>query len=176
MESQLPIAYQNGPPPFTAATVTSQKMAMDLDFEDERRNRAASVLSGMSQEDMEAAETLNSLQARKICGLHSRKAYIDPVRLSSSYTTAPSETHSVPDNIFAGRPARTALFSPHVAVSSDSFHDQSVPICVQRNTVSHTWRLHSRTKCWFTTCKYAWKSHRRRGWDQMGTAAEKEGQ
>jgi hypothetical protein len=44
--------------------MTSQKMAMDLDYEDERRNRAASVLSGMSQEDMEAAETLNSLQAR----------------------------------------------------------------------------------------------------------------
>jgi hypothetical protein len=64
MESQLPTAYQNGPPPFSAGPMTSQKMAMDLDYEDERRNRAASVLSGMSQEDMEAAETLNSLQAR----------------------------------------------------------------------------------------------------------------
>lgn len=43
---------------------------MDLDYEDERRKRAASVLSGMSQEDMEAAETLNSLQARKMKNLH----------------------------------------------------------------------------------------------------------
>jgi hypothetical protein len=44
---------------------------MDLDYEDGRRNRAASVLSGMSQEDMEAAETLNSLQleARKLHNL-----------------------------------------------------------------------------------------------------------
>jgi transcriptional repressor OPI1 len=53
--------------------VTSQKMAMDVDYEDERRTRAASVLSGMSQEDMEAAETLNSLQARKIAFLHVNK-------------------------------------------------------------------------------------------------------
>jgi hypothetical protein len=65
MESQLPRAYHNGPPPFSAAPVKSQELAMDMDYEDERRNRAASVLSGMSQEDMEAAETLNSLQARK---------------------------------------------------------------------------------------------------------------
>jgi hypothetical protein len=65
MESQQPVAYHNGPPPFSTAPMTSQKLAMDLDYEDERRNRAASVLSGMSQEDMEAAETLNSLQARE---------------------------------------------------------------------------------------------------------------
>ena len=70
MESQQPTSYHNAPPPFSTATVTSQKLAMDLDCEDERRNRAASVLSGMSQEDMEAAETLNSLQARELCNLH----------------------------------------------------------------------------------------------------------
>jgi hypothetical protein len=53
--------------------MTSQKLGMDLDYEDERRNRAISVLSGMSQEDMEAAETLNSLQleASKSPDLHS---------------------------------------------------------------------------------------------------------
>ncbi len=45
--------------------MTPQKLAMEVDYEDDRRNRAASVLSGMSQEDMEAAETLNSIQARK---------------------------------------------------------------------------------------------------------------
>lgn len=44
--------------------MASQTLAMDVDDEDERKNRAASVLSGMSQEDMEAAETLKSLQAR----------------------------------------------------------------------------------------------------------------
>lgn len=38
---------------------------MDFEYDDEKRDRAASVLSGMSQEDMEAAETLKSLQARK---------------------------------------------------------------------------------------------------------------
>lgn len=38
---------------------------MDVEYGDERRDRAASVLSGMSQEDMEAAETLKSLQSRK---------------------------------------------------------------------------------------------------------------
>lgn len=40
-------------------------LAMDIDTsqnEQERSTRAASVLSGMSVEDMEAAETLNSLQ------------------------------------------------------------------------------------------------------------------
>jgi hypothetical protein len=62
METQQSAPHQNGPPPFSAAQMTSQKLAMDLDFEHERTNRAASVLSGMSQEDMEAAETLNSLQ------------------------------------------------------------------------------------------------------------------
>lgn len=65
MEPQQPIAYQHGPPPFLAAQMTSQKLAMDLDYEGERRHRATSVISGMSQEDMEAAETLNSLQTRK---------------------------------------------------------------------------------------------------------------
>lgn len=66
MESQQPVAHQHGPPPFSATPMASQKVAMDLDYEDERRKRAASVLSGMSQEDMEAAETLKSLQARKM--------------------------------------------------------------------------------------------------------------
>ena len=37
---------------------------MELDHNHDRDHRAASVLSGMSQEDMEAAETLKSLQAR----------------------------------------------------------------------------------------------------------------
>jgi hypothetical protein len=34
-------------------------------LDDDRTQRAASVLSGMSAEDMEAAETLNSLHASK---------------------------------------------------------------------------------------------------------------
>jgi transcriptional repressor OPI1 len=65
-ESQQPTAYHKGPPPFSAVPMTSQQLAMDLEYENAGRHRAASVLSGMSQEDMEAAETLNSLQARKI--------------------------------------------------------------------------------------------------------------
>ncbi len=73
MESQQPAAYQHGPPPFSAAQIMSQKLAMDLDYDDDRRDRAASVLSGMSQEDMEAAETLNSIQARKTqFGMHEK--------------------------------------------------------------------------------------------------------
>ena len=70
MESQQPTAYQNASPPFSAAHTTSQKLAMDLNYEDERRNRAASVLSGLSHEDMEAAETLKSLQARTTSNLY----------------------------------------------------------------------------------------------------------
>lgn len=74
MEPQQPTAYPSGPPPFSSVQMTSQKMAMDIDFDDARKNRAASVLSGMSQEDMEAAETLNSLHARRNSHVHSKKS------------------------------------------------------------------------------------------------------
>jgi hypothetical protein len=44
------------------STTTDVDMAI---LDDDRTQRAASVLSGMSAEDMEAAETLNSLHASK---------------------------------------------------------------------------------------------------------------
>ena len=39
--------------------------AMELEIEHERKQRAASVLSGLSADDLEAAETLKSLQQGK---------------------------------------------------------------------------------------------------------------
>jgi transcriptional repressor OPI1 len=72
MEAQRPDNVSYGvPPPFSPASshrssADPQKpLAMDLDgvrADQDRSMRAASVLSGMSVEDMEAAETLNSLQ------------------------------------------------------------------------------------------------------------------
>lgn len=71
---------------------------MDIDIpkiEQERSTRAASVLSGMSAEDMEAAETLNSLQQSKHahCYYHERprltKIRIFPTTAArSTYTRA----------------------------------------------------------------------------------------
>ena len=82
---------------------------MDLDYEDQRNNRAASVLSGMSQEDMEAAETLNSLQAREVSDLSPGRVPINSVRLSFSAAAAAaaasSEIDPVSDHIFPQPPA-----------------------------------------------------------------------
>ena len=53
--------------PLKSAEVV-QSATMDVDtamLDNDRSQRAASVLSGMSAEDMEAAETLNSLHASK---------------------------------------------------------------------------------------------------------------
>lgn len=105
MESQQPAAYQHGPPPFSAAQMTSQKLAMDLDYEDDRRDRAASVLSGMSQEDMEAAETLNSIQARKASVRMQEEVPIDRFRFSRSRAATPSKLDPISDHILPGRPA-----------------------------------------------------------------------
>jgi hypothetical protein len=72
MATQSPNPPYALPPPFSpplSANRTSLEMAkpasIDIDMmrsEHDRSTRAASVLSGMSAEDMEAAETLNSLQ------------------------------------------------------------------------------------------------------------------
>ncbi|ETN46398.1 uncharacterized protein HMPREF1541_00582 [Cyphellophora europaea CBS 101466] len=72
MEAQHPInPPYAAPPPFSppashrSSADLPKANVMDLDStlsEHERSTRAASVLSGMSVEDMEAAETLNSLQ------------------------------------------------------------------------------------------------------------------
>jgi hypothetical protein len=62
------------PPPFSPplsayrSSVDSHKPAsIDIDMmrADDRSTRAGSVLSGMSMEDMEAAETLNNLSQRE---------------------------------------------------------------------------------------------------------------
>ncbi len=142
MESQQPTAYQNGPPLFPAAQMASQKLAMDLDCEDERRNRAASVLSGMSQEDMEAAETLNSLQAREITELHFRKISTDYPRFSFSLTTTSSDTDPISNHILAKRPAGASVLPPHLTVPSNSINDQSIVVRVPRDAIPHTRSLH----------------------------------
>lgn len=160
MEPQQPTAYHSGPPPFSAGPMTSQKMVMDLDCEDQRSNRAASVLSGMSQEDMEAAETLNSLQAREVFGLSHGRVSIDTVRLSCSAataaaTTASSEIDPVSGHIFAESPAGAPLLPSHRAISYHSIHDQSISIRLPRDTVPHTRSIHCGTKRWATAGEYA---------------------
>lgn len=71
MDSQAPNPPYAVPPPFSPPLSAHRSSAdaykptsLDIDMmrSDERSTRAASVLSGMSAEDMEAAETLNSLQ------------------------------------------------------------------------------------------------------------------
>ncbi|KAK5207293.1 transcriptional regulator opi1 [Exophiala xenobiotica] len=73
MDSQSPNPPYAVPPPFSppltakrSSTDTHKPASIDMDMmrSDERSTRAASVLSGMSAEDMEAAETLNSLHQR----------------------------------------------------------------------------------------------------------------
>lgn len=70
MDSQSPNLPYAVPPPFSpplsayrSSTEAHKPTSFDADMmrSDERSTRAASVLSGMSAEDMEAAETLNSL-------------------------------------------------------------------------------------------------------------------
>ena len=70
MESQSPHQLYTLPPPFSPplsahrSSADSHKPAsIDIDMmrSEDRSTRAASVLSGMSMEDMEAAETLNNL-------------------------------------------------------------------------------------------------------------------
>lgn len=71
MEVQYP-QQQYGPPPAfpeipSGAPKTSERGSFDMDMingESDRTRRGTSVLSGMSIEDMEAAETLNSLSGR----------------------------------------------------------------------------------------------------------------
>jgi len=85
--------------PLKSAEVV-QPTLIDVDMamlDDDRTQRAASVLSGMSAEDMEAAETLNSLHASKrsqmtlLCpqlnSLHSPRV---PLTATVSATSQPS--------------------------------------------------------------------------------------
>lgn len=73
MDSQSPNPPYAVPPPFSppltakrSSTDTHKPASIDMDMmrSEERSTRAASVLSGMSAEDMEAAETLNSLHQK----------------------------------------------------------------------------------------------------------------
>jgi hypothetical protein len=71
MESQYPQQQYGAPPAFpevpNGPPKTSERGSFDMDMtngESDRTRRGTSVLSGMSIEDMEAAETLNSLSGR----------------------------------------------------------------------------------------------------------------
>ena len=62
--TQLPLARVSSGALKASAAVQSPTIDTDMAMTDtDRTQRAASVLSGMSAEDMEAAETLNSLHA-----------------------------------------------------------------------------------------------------------------
>ena len=70
MEAQQASLYPQ-PPPFSPSMNKPRSFdmmrpeAMELEIEHERKQRAASVLSGLSADDLEAAETLKSLQQGK---------------------------------------------------------------------------------------------------------------
>jgi transcriptional repressor OPI1 len=98
MEAQYPTAdtsYAVPPPPFSPSAshrsstdVVKSHNMMDLDStrsDHERSTRAASVLSGMSIEDMEAAETLNSLQQSR------SNPRVAPSAHSSTFSTPPQK-------------------------------------------------------------------------------------
>jgi hypothetical protein len=64
--AQLPFARVPSGPLKSTEAVQSPTIDTDMTMTDaDRTQRAASVLSGMSAEDMEAAETLNSLHASR---------------------------------------------------------------------------------------------------------------
>ncbi|EXJ60967.1 hypothetical protein A1O7_05120 [Cladophialophora yegresii CBS 114405] len=93
MDSQSPNPPYAVPPPFSPplsahrSSADSQKPAsIDIDMmrSDDRSTRAGSVLSGMSIEDMEAAETLNNLSQK----FHSpRQPHQQPPTLVQTHTT-----------------------------------------------------------------------------------------
>lgn len=68
MEAQHPVPPYPPPPPFSSDNVDRRSFGrtkfdvMDVESRDARTQRAASVLSGLSADDLEAAETLKSLQ------------------------------------------------------------------------------------------------------------------
>lgn len=72
MEPQYPQQQYGAPPAFpetpNGPRISSERGSFDIDItngDDDRARRGTSVLSGMSIEDMEAAETLNSLSGRE---------------------------------------------------------------------------------------------------------------
>ncbi|KAI1622150.1 transcription factor Opi1-domain-containing protein [Exophiala viscosa] len=92
MDSHAPNPPYAVPPPFSpplsayrSSTETHKRTSIDTDMRrsDERSTRAASVLSGMSAEDMEAAETLNSLHQK----YHSPRQSQPPPTLFQTQTT-----------------------------------------------------------------------------------------
>lgn len=72
MEWQQSITPYARPPPFSPPAERPRSIdmvksdAMEIENASERSQRAASVLSGLSADDLEAAETLKSLQQGKI--------------------------------------------------------------------------------------------------------------
>lgn len=66
MASQQPLPAYAHPPPFSPPSARprsfDQMKPEAMEFELDRSQRAVSVLSGLSADDLEAAETLKSLQ------------------------------------------------------------------------------------------------------------------
>ncbi|EXJ91671.1 hypothetical protein A1O3_00221 [Capronia epimyces CBS 606.96] len=95
MDSQSPNPLYAVPPPFSPplsahrSSTDTHKPSLDIDMRrsDDRSTRAASVLSGMSAEDMEAAETLNSLQQK----YHSPRQSQPPPTLVQTQTSYDSD-------------------------------------------------------------------------------------
>ena len=102
MEQQAPYPLYALPPPFSPPLSSHRSSidlpkpnAMDIDSIrglDDRSTRAASVLSGMSMEDMEAAETLNSLQQSQ----HSNAMKQETPRLTLTEYSSPQQQQQVP--------------------------------------------------------------------------------
>lgn len=74
MEAQQPTPHYAQPPLFSPDANGRKSLAAQnadmMDVEDGRTQRAASVLSGLSADDLEAAETLKSLGQGKVVVCH----------------------------------------------------------------------------------------------------------
>lgn len=80
MDPQYPQHQYGAPPAFpetlSGPRISSERGSFDTDMangDNDRARRGTSVLSGISIEDMEAAETLNSLSGRECIELHLRR-------------------------------------------------------------------------------------------------------
>ena len=103
MESQYPPQQYGAPPAFpetlNGPRISSERDSFDADMtngDNDRTRRGTSVLSGMSIEDMEAAETLNSLSGRECTNNHLRR-YLPSYRVPLAQAK-PRTTYSHTDN------------------------------------------------------------------------------
>lgn len=85
------------PQPFQGLQMTPMDVEMSMSDVD-RTQRAASVLSGMSDEDIEAANTLNSLHASELDLLHALQYFLSLMSnrvalVASAATAANTSSH-----------------------------------------------------------------------------------